>query len=127
MHEQSETIQLPSGRWANVYGRGTPQAGQRLPGTADFATVQEATAAAGARSAVAGQLLQQKGIAPAPPSQVIRTVNPDGTISFRRAEPAAPQAKPVPPAAPQKSREQIELELIEDMHRRNQMLRGLAR
>jgi hypothetical protein len=83
------------------------------------------------RDAVVRELLERRLgpqlLAQAPPN-VVRTVNPDGTISFRRAEPAAPsQAKPVPPAAPQKSREQIELELIEDMHRRNQMLRGLAR
>lgn len=50
-HEQSETIQREDGRWINVYGRDTPKAGQQLPGTADFATVQEAEAVAKARSA----------------------------------------------------------------------------
>lgn len=50
MHEQSETVQLPNGRWVNVYGGGTAQRGQRLPDTPDYATVDEATAAARARS-----------------------------------------------------------------------------
>jgi hypothetical protein len=31
VHEQSETVQLPDGRWVNVYGRAVPKAGQQLP------------------------------------------------------------------------------------------------
>lgn len=55
MHEQSETIQDASGRWINVYGRGTPKAGQPLPSVHDFEqdaydTVDEAVAAAKKRS-----------------------------------------------------------------------------
>ena len=30
-HEQSETVQRPDGKWINIYGRKTPQAGQPLP------------------------------------------------------------------------------------------------
>lgn len=30
MHEQSETVEQ-DGKWVNVYGRNTPQAGQPLP------------------------------------------------------------------------------------------------
>ena len=50
MHEQSETIQLPSGGWINVYGRGTPKAGQRLPGTPIYGTAEAAVADAKKRS-----------------------------------------------------------------------------
>jgi len=53
MHEQSETVQLPNGRWVNVYGRATAQAGKQLPGSSDYATVDEAVAAAKARSTAA--------------------------------------------------------------------------
>lgn len=60
MHEQSETIQLPSGRWVNVYGRRTPKAGQPLPNSGDFETVEEAVAAAKARSAIADALKSPK-------------------------------------------------------------------
>ena len=50
-HEQSETIQDPdTGKWVNVYGRKTPKAGQRLPNDRDYDTVEEAVAAAAARS-----------------------------------------------------------------------------
>jgi hypothetical protein len=49
-HEQSETVQLPSGKWHNVFGRGTSRAGQRLPDTGEFDTVHEAVRAAGERS-----------------------------------------------------------------------------
>src|SRR3990167_6457380 len=54
MHEQSETIQRPDGKWINVYGRNTPNAGQQLPGTSEFQSVNEAVNAAGARSAMSG-------------------------------------------------------------------------
>lgn len=49
-HEQSETIQLPNGEWANVYGRRTKLAGQRLPGTPTYPTVESAVSAARKRS-----------------------------------------------------------------------------
>ncbi len=50
MHEQSETVQDASGKWINVYGRGTRQAGQPLPGSRAYDTVDEAVAAAKQRS-----------------------------------------------------------------------------
>jgi hypothetical protein len=50
MHEQSETIQLPDGKWANVYGRKTKKAGQRLPGTPEYNTLEEDERAARKRS-----------------------------------------------------------------------------
>lgn len=49
-HEQSETIQLDDGTWANVYGRKTPKAGQRLPDTPTYPTMDEAVSAAKERS-----------------------------------------------------------------------------
>jgi hypothetical protein len=54
-HEQSETIQDDSGQWINVYGKETPQAGQRLPGTSGYPTVEAAVAAARARSDAHGR------------------------------------------------------------------------
>lgn len=53
-HEQSETIQTPDGQWINVYGHHTPQAGQPLPGSVPYKTMQEAVAAAQQRSQAAG-------------------------------------------------------------------------
>ena len=50
MHEQSETVQLPNGRWVNVYGAQTVNAGKQLPGTPEYETVEEAVAAARMRS-----------------------------------------------------------------------------
>ena len=49
-HEQSETIQRQDGRWINVYGKGLPKAGQPLPDSGDFSTVDEAVQSAVARS-----------------------------------------------------------------------------
>lgn len=49
-HEQSETVQNEKGEWINIYGRNTPQAGQRLPGTPTYPTVEEAVEAAKKRS-----------------------------------------------------------------------------
>ncbi len=49
-HEQSETIQLPDGSWVNVYGKNTPLAGQILPGTPKYPTLEAAVAGAVARS-----------------------------------------------------------------------------
>lgn len=51
-HEQSETVQLPgSGKWVNVYGKETPQAGQRLPGDVEHNSMEEAVRVARQRSA----------------------------------------------------------------------------
>lgn len=49
-HEVSETIERHDGRWVNVYGKGLPKAGQQLPGTSDFGSVDEAVTAAKSRS-----------------------------------------------------------------------------
>lgn len=50
-HEQSETIQRSDGKWINVYGQALPKAGQQLPGTPTYDTVDDAVSAAKARSA----------------------------------------------------------------------------
>ena len=50
MHEQSETVQDEFGRWINIYGRKTPKAGQQLPGTSSYSTMEEAVAEARKRS-----------------------------------------------------------------------------
>ena len=60
MHEQSETVQLPGGGWVNVYGRNTPKAGRRLPGTPVYASVEAAVADAKKQSDEHGE----KSIAP---------------------------------------------------------------
>ena len=54
MHEQSETVQQPDGSWVNIYGRGTPRAGQQLPGTPAYTSRAEAVVAARRRSLAAG-------------------------------------------------------------------------
>lgn len=64
MHEQSETILDKLGRWINVYGRNTPQAGQPLPPQHDFeresyGTVEEAVDAAKRRSSQHGDILRR--------------------------------------------------------------------
>lgn len=51
MHEQSETVQRPDGRWINIYGAATPNAGKPLPGMPEYPTVGAAVTAAKARSA----------------------------------------------------------------------------
>jgi hypothetical protein len=56
VHEQSETIQNAQGQWINVYGRGTPQAGQQLPGTRTHATVESAVSEAQQRSQQTGKI-----------------------------------------------------------------------
>lgn len=65
-HEVSETIQDPdSGKWVNVYGKGTRKAGQRLPeddsgeGHGEYDSVEEAVDAAKKRSAVHGEHEEQ--------------------------------------------------------------------
>jgi hypothetical protein len=59
-HEQSETVQDDSGRWINVYGKKTPQAGQPLPYKGNsYRTVDEAVAAAKKRSADEGDRMRQ--------------------------------------------------------------------
>lgn len=54
-HERSETVQDLDGTWINVYGKGTPQAGQQLPDTTWFSSAEEASAAAQARSDAYGR------------------------------------------------------------------------
>jgi len=55
-HEQSETVQTPDGRWINVYGKNTPQAGQPLPYEGNsYDTVEEAVEAAERRSEEEGR------------------------------------------------------------------------
>jgi hypothetical protein len=49
-HEQSETIQNEKGEWINVYGKKTPKAGEQLPETPSYSTVDEAVEAAKKRS-----------------------------------------------------------------------------
>ena len=49
-HEQSETIQNEKGEWVNVYGANLPKAGQQLPGTPTYDTMEEAVKAAIKRS-----------------------------------------------------------------------------
>jgi len=49
-HEQSETIQNEKGEWVNVYGANLPKAGQQLPGTPTYNTMEEAVKAAIQRS-----------------------------------------------------------------------------
>lgn len=55
-HEHSETTQLPSGKWVNVYGRKTKSAGKRLPqnasgvGHEEYDSVDAAVTAAKKRS-----------------------------------------------------------------------------
>jgi hypothetical protein len=55
-HEQSETVQRPDGRWINTYGRAIKgKAGQQLPDTLDYSTVEEAVKAAKQRSEQEGK------------------------------------------------------------------------
>jgi hypothetical protein len=49
-HEQSETIKR-NGKWINVFGKKTKRAGDKLPGSGTFKTVDAASKAAGRRSA----------------------------------------------------------------------------
>ena len=49
MHEQSETVER-DGKFYNVYGRGTPKAGQDLPGEKPYDSLDAAVTAAKARS-----------------------------------------------------------------------------
>lgn len=55
-HEQSETVPGPDGKWINVYGRNTPRAGQQLPNTGVYDTVEEAVQAARERSESQGMI-----------------------------------------------------------------------
>lgn len=73
-HEQSETIQTQDGRWINIYGKSTPNAGKQLPGTTSYQTIDEAVSAAKSRSESSG-------------SQRFEITAPDG----RRFEITAPQ------------------------------------
>jgi hypothetical protein len=49
-HEQSETVQRSDGKWINVYGSGLPKAGQQLPDSGTFSTMEDAVSAAKKRS-----------------------------------------------------------------------------
>ena len=49
-HEQSETVEMPGGEWANVYGKKTGKGGQQLPDTPVYPTLDEAVEAAKSRS-----------------------------------------------------------------------------
>lgn len=53
-HEQSETVQDKDGKWVNVYGSQTPQAGRTLPGEPRYDSVDAAVTGAKARSAREG-------------------------------------------------------------------------
>lgn len=68
MHEQSETVQRPDGKWVNVYGANTPQAGQQLPDTPTFDTVDAAVNAAKQRSQDYGHDHPEPAPAPAAPA-----------------------------------------------------------
>lgn len=61
-HEQSETIQRADGKWINVYGRRTSKAGQQLPGTEAYDTVEDAVAAAKKRSKRPAAILKALGV-----------------------------------------------------------------
>lgn len=65
-HERSETIQdQDTGRWVNVYGKGTAKAGKRLPkdesgvGHEDYDSPEAAAEAARKRSEAAGEAQKQ--------------------------------------------------------------------
>jgi hypothetical protein len=62
-HEQSETVQRPDGKWINVYGEKTKNAGKQLPGTPAYNTVEEAVEAAKKRSEEEGKknLIKRRG------------------------------------------------------------------
>ena len=61
-HEQSETIQNERGKWINVYGRKTPNAGKQLPGTPEYETVEDAVKDAQKRSKGFGKTLRDQMI-----------------------------------------------------------------
>jgi hypothetical protein len=45
MYHQHEIARLPNGRWGHIYGPQDVHPGERVPGTPDYATVEEAVAA----------------------------------------------------------------------------------
>lgn len=75
MHEQSETVQREDGSWINVYGRALPNAGQQLPNSGSYPTVEEAVEAAKQRSA-AHQHVQE---------QLLRRINSQPVLNPRPA------------------------------------------
>jgi hypothetical protein len=83
MHEQSETIQRPDGKWINVYGRGTPKAGKPLPGSGEYPTAVAAVTAAKARSESAAP--ESSG------PRVFEITTPDGKVLEVTAPPGATQ------------------------------------
>jgi hypothetical protein len=106
MHEQSETVQR-DGKWVNVFGRGTPQAGRPLPRRHEwerdaYDTADEAVAAAKRRSAEHGfrygdanamRLMKWAKHDPETASVVhaVRRLAPDVTIHTERwGQPDAP-------------------------------------
>lgn len=57
MHEQSETVQDQLGRWMNIFGRNTANAGSPLPGPNGFRSLGQAESAAQNRSQGAPETL----------------------------------------------------------------------
>jgi hypothetical protein len=123
-HEQSETVQNEKGEWVNVYGRNLPKAGQQLPGTPTYPTMEEAVGAAKQRSQEHGRrgrrsegdltefssqnkpLSFEERFGPAtglPPAQVPK---PSGTTATsaptknQEKVPPLPDTAPRPPAEP---------------------------
>jgi hypothetical protein len=88
-HEQSETVQLPNGRWTNIYGRQTAQRGQMLKPKYDFEkkdydTVKEAVAAAESRSKLEGLLPDNhlpKGVTQSPSGDLGQHRQVEATIA----------------------------------------------
>lgn len=103
MHERSETIQDPeTGKWINVYGKGTPQAGARLPGSGEYATVEEAVGAATLRSQMGGK--------PPPIPQMPQTPTPVAPSLPTQGAPLLP-ARQAAPMLRQKAAEEPALGL----------------
>ncbi|MDP2622001.1 MAG: hypothetical protein Q8P46_17815 [Hyphomicrobiales bacterium] len=99
-HERSETVQRPDGRWINVYGRDTPKAGQQLPGTPDFQTVDAAVAAAKQRSE---STKVQRFEVTAPDGKRFEITAPEGAtqeqaLAYAQQQFSAKPAQPAPTA-----------------------------
>jgi hypothetical protein len=95
-HEQSETVQLPNGKWVNVYGRETPHAGKVLPGEREYGSVDEAVSAAKLRSHQHGLMYGNK---PVPVSPNIPA--PQFSPTVPQVGPGSPMyGKPIPRANP---------------------------
>jgi hypothetical protein len=70
MHEQSETIQREDGKWINVYGRHTKQAGQQLPNSEIYDSLEDAEKAAKSRSKMADIKIDFEPITSNDPNEV---------------------------------------------------------